>query len=64
VEQAVKHLERHRPVNRGRLAGVRVAVATGTNDPAMVAHVDKLHPDILYRKPLDVNALLRWLDEG
>jgi len=42
---------------------IRVAVATGTSDPAMLAEVAALRPDVLYRKPLDAMALAQWLGE-
>ena len=40
---------------------IRVAVATGTHDPAMLSEVEALGPDALYRKPIDFEAVSAWL---
>lgn len=40
---------------------IRVAVATGATDPSMLAEVEALRPDVLYRKPVDVSAMATWL---
>jgi CheY-like chemotaxis protein len=40
----------------------RMIVTTGSNDPARLAAVEKLHPDALLRKPIDLPTLLRHLD--
>lgn len=42
---------------------IRVAVTTGTNDPDMLSEIMSLRPDVLYRKPLDIAAMARWLTE-
>jgi len=42
----------------------RVAVITALAEPLVLAEVQRLRPDGFFRKPLDVNALLRWLGEG
>ena len=41
---------------------VKVAVVTAANDPRLLADVKALAPDALFPKPLDVDALLEWLD--
>jgi two-component system response regulator TctD len=41
---------------------IRVAVATGTTDDELMAEVRSHKPDLLLRKPFDVNALLDWLE--
>ena len=43
---------------------IRVAVATGTNDAALLSDAARHRPDLLLRKPYDVNVLLEWLDSA
>jgi two-component system response regulator TctD len=40
---------------------IRVAVITASFDEWLMADVDKLKPDAIFRKPLDVGALREWL---
>lgn len=51
-------LERIRSENRP----MRVAVATATVDEALLTEAKKLRPDLLLRKPYDINVLLAWLE--
>jgi two-component system response regulator TctD len=51
-------LERIRSDNRP----MRVAIATGTVDEQLLAEAKKLRPDLLLRKPFDMNVLLAWLE--
>ena len=46
---------------RRRGPAVRVAVATGSADDAMLREVKRLRPDALFVKPLWAPALLEWL---
>lgn len=46
-----------RKVRNTRLP-VRVAVCTGTESPHGLAAVSSLEPDLLFRKPIDMGALL------
>src|SRR5207247_1006137 len=39
----------------------RVAIVTGMQDPFGVDEVTDLEPDALFEKPLNLDALLRWL---
>jgi DNA-binding response OmpR family regulator len=41
---------------------MRVAVASGTDDVTLLAAAGAYHPDLLLRKPYDVNVLIEWLD--
>ena len=41
---------------------IRVAVATGTTDDELLTEALASGPDILLRKPFDVNALIAWLE--
>lgn len=43
---------------------IRVAVATGTSDAILLADAEKHRPELLLRKPYDVNALIKWLDSA
>ena len=43
---------------------IRVAVATGTTDPTLLAAVEKCQPHLLLRKPYDMNVLIAWLDSA
>lgn len=43
---------------------IRVVVATGVHDPAMLAAVSELRPDALYRKPINGTELAAWLAES
>lgn len=49
---------------RRRGPPVRVAVATGSADDAMLREVKRLRPDALFVKPLWAPALLEWLGRG
>jgi two-component system OmpR family response regulator len=49
-----------RRIRAGNLP-VRVAVATASEDAAMLADVSRLGPDAFYRKPLDMAAVREWL---
>ena len=39
----------------------RVAVVTAATDPATLAEVKRLKPDVLWRKPVDFLELRNWL---
>jgi CheY-like chemotaxis protein len=41
---------------------VRVAVTTAVADPARLRKLAELEPDLLLRKPIDLAALVRWLE--
>jgi CheY-like chemotaxis protein len=41
---------------------VRVAVVTAASNPALLAEVQKLRPDALFRKPVSFQDLRAWLD--
>ena len=43
---------------------VRVAVATGTDDPALLAEARRLKPDCIFEKPLSLSKLTTWLKGG
>jgi len=43
---------------------IRVAVATGTTDAALIADAERLRPDLILRKPYDMNVLIKWLDSA
>ncbi len=47
-------------VRRKRLP-IRVAITTGTNDPAKLQAAEALHPDTLIQKPIDLQQLLSTL---
>jgi DNA-binding NarL/FixJ family response regulator len=40
----------------------RVAVTTGVSDPRRLDILSTLKPDLVLRKPIDVQQLLRFLD--
>lgn len=40
---------------------IRVAIATGTSDLGLLSEVERHRPDLVLRKPVDLNALLEWL---
>lgn len=40
---------------------IRVVVATGTTDPALLRDAERYAPDLLLRKPVDMKELLAWL---
>ncbi len=50
-------LERIRAENRP----VRVAVVSGTTDEQLWTETQKYEPELLLRKPFDINVLLEWL---
>jgi CheY-like chemotaxis protein len=43
---------------------IRVAVATGTTDDDLLTEALSHRPDVILRKPFDVAALLKWLDDS
>ena len=43
---------------------IRVAVATGTSDAALLSAAGTYTPDLVLRKPYDVNVLFEWLDSA
>ena len=43
---------------------IRVAVATGTSDEQLLDETRKLDPEIILHKPIDVNALIAWLERA
>lgn len=47
---------------RSEKRAMRVAVATGTVDEKLISAVKLLRPDLLLRKPFDMNMLLAWLE--
>jgi two-component system OmpR family response regulator len=47
-------------VREGRLP-CRVAIATGTADPAMIAAAEALAPERMMFKPIDIPTLQAWL---
>jgi CheY-like chemotaxis protein len=51
-------LKRIRAENRP----MRVAVASGTSDENLWAEAQSYKPDLLLRKPIDMNQLLAWLE--
>ena len=40
---------------------IRVAVATGSSDDALIEHAESLEPELFLRKPIDVLSLLEWV---
>jgi DNA-binding NarL/FixJ family response regulator len=40
---------------------IRVAIATGTTDLDLLSEAERHGPDLVLRKPVDLNALLEWL---
>jgi two-component system response regulator PilR (NtrC family) len=40
---------------------IRVAIATGTSDLNLLSEAERHRPDLVLRKPVDLNALLEWL---
>lgn len=45
-------------------AAARVAIATGTDDPALLAEARRLKPDGFFEKPISLAKLTAWLDNG
>ena len=41
-----------------------VAIASGASDPSVLAEAEPHRPDVVLRKPIDVRALLEWLDDA
>ena len=39
-------------------------MATGTTDAALIADAERLRPDLILRKPYDMNVLIKWLDSA
>lgn len=50
-------LERIRAANKP----VRVAIVTGVTDSAVIEEVEKLKPELILRKPIDIAVLLEWI---
>ena len=50
-------------LQRARTNGspARVAVATGTDDPALLAEARRLKPDAFFEKPISLHKLIHWL---
>jgi len=46
---------------RAKRLPARVAVTTGTTDEHLLAEVEHLRPDAVFRKPLDLPAVEQWL---
>ena len=44
------------------LINCRVAIVTGVQDPFSIGEVTDLKPDAVFEKPLDMGALMKWLD--
>lgn len=40
---------------------IRVAITTGADDSMLLSEVSALRPDAMYRKPLDLEKISRWL---
>ena len=49
---------------RGTNLPIRVAVTTGADDSLLLSEVSDLQPDAMYRKPLDLDKVSRWLTRG
>jgi DNA-binding response OmpR family regulator len=47
---------------RDERRAMKVAVATGADEGELLAEARRLGPDLLLRKPYNVNELLKWLD--
>ena len=47
---------------RAERRAMKVAVATGADEGELLAEARRLGPDLLLRKPYNVNELLKWLD--
>jgi DNA-binding response OmpR family regulator len=45
-------------------AGCRIAIVTGVQDPFSIGELTDLKPDAVFEKPLDIPALLKWLDRS
>ena len=43
---------------------IRVAIATGVEDPALLAEARQLDVELILRKPIDVHQLVRWLENA
>ena len=43
---------------------IKVAVTTGTTDAAMFDTMSKLQPDAVFRKPVNLNDVMHWLDSA
>lgn len=43
---------------------IRVAVASGTTDGALFAEAERLGPDLVLRKPINLHTLLQWLNSA
>jgi DNA-binding response OmpR family regulator len=48
---------------RGERLPVRVAVTTGEADPRRLCKLAALEPDLLLTKPIDLGALVGWLEQ-
>jgi DNA-binding response OmpR family regulator len=49
---------------RAEGSAARVAVATGTDDPALLAEARRLKPDAFFEKPIRLAKLTAWLNDG
>src|SRR5207248_2876311 len=49
---------------RTRGLRTKVVVTTAASDPRIMREVNDLRPDVVFRKPLDVAKLKRWLVEN
>jgi two-component system response regulator QseB len=49
---------------RAQGSSARVAVATGTDDPALLAEARRLKPDGFFEKPISLAKLTDWLSRG
>jgi len=47
---------------RNEKRAIRVAVTTGTSDAALLAEARRLGPELILRKPIDISALLKWIE--
>jgi len=47
---------------RAKGSAARVAVATGTDDPALLAEARRLKPDAFFEKPISLAKLTVWLN--
>jgi DNA-binding NtrC family response regulator len=49
---------------RGSGRDIRIAVISAVHDHAMLNRMHRLRPDAFFAKPIDVTALMQWLDGG
>jgi CheY-like chemotaxis protein len=41
---------------------IKVAVTTGSNDQGLLDEMGKFNPDAVFRKPINMNEVMNWLD--